>query len=211
MLQIFAGYDLRQEDGWKVFEKSLMATTPGPYALTPMTGSLRGTTAFTECRYLVPYWMGYKGMAIVLDGSDMMLREDLNKLAQHFDPIFACQVVMHEYKTTDKRKYRGSTMEADNVDYPRKNWTSVMLVNCAHRAWRVLTPETLKIYTPEGLHRLAFIEDRFIGGLPSEWNYLVGETYPVRGDAKLVHFTLGIPGLSHYHNSEYADEWRQYL
>jgi hypothetical protein len=36
----------------------------------------------------------------------------------------AVAVVKHDYKTKHRRKYIGTPLEADNADYPRKNWSS---------------------------------------------------------------------------------------
>jgi hypothetical protein len=45
------------------------------------------------------------------------------------------QVVKHDYKTKFPRKYLGTEMESANENYPRKNWSSLILWNCwAHRA-----------------------------------------------------------------------------
>ncbi len=46
-----------------------------------------------------------------------------------------------------------------------------------------------------------------VGTLPSEWNHLVNYDNP-RADAKLVHFTQGIPCFPETADDEYADEWR---
>lgn len=214
MIPIFTGYDEREPQGWETFVKSVLKHSTSLISVTPLdstrTGtSLQGTNAFTYSRYLIPYLMGYQGSALYVDGVDMLLRADIKDLWNMRDPLYAVQVVPHNYSTTQDRKYIGTSMESPNVDYPRKNWSSVMLINCAHRAWRNLTPQTLDKFSPVDLHRFRFIPDRFVGYLPIDWNHLVGE-YPPNEDAKLVHFTLGIPSIPYYGTCEYSEEWKSY-
>ena len=56
------------------------------------------------------------------------------------------------------------------------------------------------------LHRFSWLEDRFIGTLPSEWNHLVDE-FKYNPNAKLVHFTLGTPCFKDYQYCGYSNEW----
>lgn len=46
-----------------------------------------------------------------------------------------------------------------------------------------------------------------VGGLPAEYNHCVGYDKP-RTDAKIVHFTQGIPCFPETKDSEYAKEWK---
>jgi hypothetical protein len=69
-----------------------------------------------------------------------------------------------------------------------------------------LTKEYVNTATGLELHQFKWIEENEIGGLPLEWNWLVGE-YPFNPTAKIVHFTRGGPYFEAYKNSEYADEW----
>jgi hypothetical protein len=48
-----------------------------------------------------------------------------------------------------------------------------------------------------------WLADEFIGELPAEWNHLVGVNEP-NPDAKLVHFTLGVPSMDGYATCEHA-------
>jgi hypothetical protein len=69
-----------------------------------------------------------------------------------------------------------------------------------------MTPEVVLRLTGAELHQFAFISDNRIGYLPKEWNHLVLEQEP-NPDAKIVHFTLGVPAFPHYSDCEFADEW----
>ena len=57
------------------------------------------------------------------------------------------------------------------------------------------------------LHQFKWLDgDHRIGGLPTTWNYLVGEmTMP--GTPKLIHYTLGGPYFDSYRECEHAELW----
>lgn len=217
MIPVFYGFDPRESIGAHVFQHSVLMRASQPVQFVPLhLDSLRldytethtdGSNNFIYARFLVPYLMGFNGWAIFMDGSDMLCRADIAELWALRDPYGkAVQVVKHDYKTTEPRKYVGTEMEAVNQDYPRKNWSSVMLINCGHFAWRYITPETIAGKQGSFLHRFEFMEDDLIGELPSEWNHLVAEQ-PANPGSKIVHWTLGIPGFQHYAHDEFADEW----
>lgn len=219
MIHLFAGFDEREEVGYHAFTSSIIKNSTVPVAITPLSekglsrcyaeGQRDGSNAFTYSRFLIPFLMDYSGWAIFADGCDMIVKEDLYELAKLRDPFKAVQVVKHDYKTKHARKYIGEPMESVNADYPRKNWSSLMLINCAHYAWRSLNPETVAKLPGSYLHRLEFIDDRFIGGLPVEWNWLADE-YGENAEAKLLHWTAGIPAFKHYQNAPMAEEWFKY-
>ena len=217
MIHLFAGYDPGESDGFHVFTQSVLEKASVPVTISPLHLPMlqfyndknnKGTNAFIQSRFLIPYLMEYKGWAIFMDGADMMLREDIAQLAALFDPFKAVQVVKHDYTSKHERKYIGTPLENQNIIYPRKNWSSMMIINCSHYAWRQITPEAVEKLPNPYLHRFEFIDDRFIGELPKEWNWLVTE-YPFNSDAKLVHFTLGIPSFEHYKDCDYSQEWKE--
>ena len=139
MIKIFAGYDRREEVGFHTFVSSLIATSSKEFCVTPLIFSKEvGTNAFTYSRFEVAKLCGYQGKAIFLDGSDMIMATDIAKLWDLFDENYAVQVVKHNYKTSSKTKYIGTDMECPNMDYDRKQWASVMLINCEHPDWKDL-------------------------------------------------------------------------
>jgi hypothetical protein len=93
-----------------------------------------------------------------------------------------------------------------NVDYPRKNWSSLILWNCGHPKHRLLIPTYVINQTGKFLHRFSWLEDSEIGELPKEWNWLTTE-YTDNYEAKLLHYTLGTPCFKDYANSEMSDVW----
>ncbi len=162
-----------------------------------------GSNQFIYSRFLVPRLCDYIGHAIYLDG-DMIVKGDLAELWEMRDGYFGAQVVKHEYKTKQPKKYLGAT----NEDYPRKNWSSVILWNCAYFPNRDLTPEYIAEQTGAHLHRFSWLVDTRIGELPPEWNWLVDE-YPHNDNAKLLHYTLGTPCFDAYNSCDHATEWHQ--
>ena len=206
MIRIFAGYDPRESVGYHVFCQSVIEHTTEPVAITPFYGKQRdGTNAFIYQRFLVPYFTGFKGRAIFMDASDMLMLTNIAELHKLFDPTKAVQVVKHEYKTKHKKKYIGTKMEAKNEDYPRKNWSSMILWNCEHPANRCLTHDYVDDHAGSELHRFDWLPDKLIGDLPKEWNVLVGEQDNL--NAKIAHYTLGIPEFTHYKYCDYAQQW----
>lgn len=164
-----------------------------------------GSNAFIYSRFLVPHMQGFSGWAIFCDG-DMLLRADIGELWAMRDESCAVMVAKHAYKTKHPRKYVGTSMETINPDYPRKNWSSVVLWNCAHPSNRVLTPAYVMGAPGSKLHRFEHLTDDEIGEIPRDWNWLVGE-YEKRDDARIAHFTLGVPAIAAYKDADYADEW----
>jgi hypothetical protein len=171
-------------------------------------GQQDGTNAFIFSRYLIPYLQGYNGCAIFCDG-DMHVDADIYELWELRDKTKAVQVVKHNYDTKNHRKYIGTPIENDNIDYPRKNWSSVMIFNCGHPSNLILTPEYVSEAGGSILHRFQWLRDEEIGSLPPEWNHLVGEYEP--SPAKLYHHTLGSPGFSYYAECESSRSWNTYL
>lgn len=211
MITLACGYDARERVGYETFVSSVRRRTDSDVNFLKLDEcglGQRGTNAFTLTRFLVPYFCGFKGHAIFCDASDQIMLADVAELDALFDPRLAVQVVQHpNYSTRHRMKYVGTDMECPNVDYPRKNWASVMLINCEHPAWRTMI-EGIDQMPVRDLLQLRWLGELEIGALPDEWNRLVDEGQPVDG-AKIAHWTAGTPNLSsHYENAPGADIWR---
>lgn len=203
MIPIFVGYDKRESVAYHTFCQSVISNTRSPVSFSPVTGEQRdGSNAFIYARFLVPHLMDYKGWAIFADG-DMVCQDDIQKLWDMRDEECAVMVVKHDYKTKHPVKYLG----AKNEDYPRKNWSSLILWNCGHWANRALTPEYVENSSGAHLHRFAHLEECEIGELPKEWNWLVSE-YETKEDAPLLHYTIGTPCFPEYQDC--GTPWRKY-
>ena len=215
ILPIYIGYDAREAQAWHVCAQSIIEQASGPVQIIPLNDKLTsnggGTNAFHRCRFLVPDLQHWQGWAIFCD-SDMLWRTDPYALLDLKDNYCAVQVVQHDYATRHPRKYVGSAMESDNLDYPRKNWSSLMLWNCGHRKNRVLDPEYVADAPSQTLHRFEWLPEQYVGSLSPTWNHLVGEQ-PRNLGAKVYHWTLGVPTLDggFYAQAEGADEWIETL
>jgi len=215
-IPIYCGYDPREAAGYHVFCQSVIERSSVPVAFIPLHGPMLsdfdgqkdGTNAFIYSRFLVPHIQQYKGWAIFVDASDMVVLDDIAKLWALRDGFNkAVMVVKHDYRTRHKRKYIGTPMEADNFDYPGKNRSSVILWNCDHFANRRLTPELVTESPGSFLHRFQWLADDQIGELPAHWNALAEEQDI--SAASLVHFTVGSPGFKHYHYCDGARHWHK--
>lgn len=216
VIPVYVGFDQRESAVFHVFNQSLIEHATQPVSIHPLAenmlhfdGQQDGTNAFIFSRYLVPHLQGYEGWAIFVDG-DMHLNADIADLWAQRDDSKAVMVVKHDYETNSPRKYQGTPIENDNVDYPRKNWSSVVLFNCAHPSNRILTRGYVAEAGGAVLHRFAWLSDDEIGSLHPDWNWLEGE-YPHNRDAKLVHHTLGSPGFTYYAHSDSSKDWNSYL
>ena len=207
MVKLFAGYDPRERVGFHTFLHSVLTHASRPVSVLPLAhlSTCQGSNAFTISRFLVPYLMGFKGHAIFCDASDMLCLQDIAELDALFDPQFSVQVVKHkDYQTRHPIKYRGTDMECPNLNYSRKNWASVMLLNCEHEEWRGVTPATIGEF--KNLELLRFDDFECVGDLPEKWNRLVDEGQSLEG-AAIAHWTAGIPFFDYYANAPGAKLW----
>jgi hypothetical protein len=78
-----------------------------------------------------------------------------------------------------------------------------MVFRCDNFAHRKLSPDYVSKATGAELHRFHWLKEDRIGHLPAEWNWLDLEQ-PYNPDAKLIHFTCGIPGFAHYATSDHS-------
>lgn len=217
-IPVYCGFDEREAAGYHVFCQSVLERSSVPVSFIPLHGPMLkgfdgqkdGTNAFIYSRFLIPYLQHFTGWAIFADASDMVCLDDIAKLwaekeNNQFDKALA--VVPHDYKTKFNRKYVGTPMEADNLDYPGKNRSSLILWNCNHYANRRLTPEFVAESPGSFLHRFQWVNEKQIGALPVEWNALSMEQDI--SCASLVHFTLGSPGFKHYQHCDGARHWHK--
>ena len=208
MIPLYCGFDNRESAGFHAFVASVIDRASIPVSFTPIGGGQRdGSNAFTYARFLIPEQRGYEGWAIFADASDMVCLADIADLWRMRDESCAVMCVKHSYKTRHPRKYLGTALECDNRDYPRKNWSSLMLMNCGHALWRGITSRAVEYMSGAELHRFAWIPDEDIGGLPPQWNVLIDEGQPAEG-AKLLHWTAGIPAFEAYADAPEAEAWR---
>jgi lipopolysaccharide biosynthesis glycosyltransferase len=211
-IPVYIGYDPREAIAFHTCANSIIRNSSRPVAIIPVALNLfkdysethtDGSNHFIYTRFLVPHLQQYTGWAIFIDG-DMIVRGDIAELWDLQNPYNDVLVVKHNYKTRMPVKYLG----AKNEDYPRKNWSSVILWNCSSFPNRRLTPEFVQRSTGSELHRFSWLEDERIGELPREWNWLPDE-YGPNPDAKLLHYTLGTPCFHEFANTPQSEDWHR--
>ncbi len=209
-ISLVVGFDQREAVAYHTFCQSVLEKSSLPVQFTPLAENTLagykethtdGSNRFIYSRFLTPYLSDYSGWALFADG-DMVCQTDIAELWALRDPAKAVQVVKHDYQTKANVKYLGNR----NENYPRKNWSSVILWNCGHEAHRVLTPEFIQRMPGSYLHRFSWLDDSLVGELPREWNWLAIE-YPENLQAKLIHYTLGTPCFTEYRERESSPIW----
>jgi hypothetical protein len=188
-IRVFIGYDPREAVAYHVCANSIIRHSSVPVSFTALAlNNLHdytethadGSNQFIYSRFLLPHLTGYKGWAIFMDG-DMIVRDDITKLWALRDEAKAVLCVQHDYQTSASGKYLGSK----NQNYPRKNWSSVVLWNCGHPANSIITPAFVEQSSGAQLHRFTWLDDSLIGSLPKVWNWLPDE-FGANPEAKLL-------------------------
>ena len=209
-INIIVGFDQREAIAYHTFTQSIIEKSSIPVFFTPLAiNTLKGykethndrSNEFIYSRFLTPYLNNFYGWAIFADG-DMICQSDIKELWDLRDESKALMVVKHDYVTKVNRKYLGNI----NENYPRKNWSSLILWNCGHPKHKILTPDFIANQTGQFLHRFSWLDNDDIGDLPKEWNWLAIE-YPINNSAKIIHYTLGTPCFKDYKNTDMADIW----
>ena len=172
MIRVFIGYDAAERVATSVLAHSINVHASEPVAITPvMLSQLRGvfdrprnelqSTEFSFSRFLTPWLAGYEGWAVFMD-CDMIMREDIAELWKLRDDRYAVQVVKHMHVPKEEKKFLGQVQ----TKYEKKNWSSVMLMNCAK--CKALTPEFVNTATGLQLHQFKWLgDDGLIGALPA--------------------------------------------
>jgi hypothetical protein len=190
-LRIFIGYDHRQAVAYNVLQFSLYRRSSRPLAISPLVlptlpMKRQGLTPFTFSRFLVPWLCDYQGWALFLD-IDFLALGDVAELFALNDDRYAAMV------SKNPKKFE---------------WASMIMFNCGHPANKILTPDFVddpnRCVNP---HAMSWLSDELVGSVPGQWNHLVGYDAP-RSDAKLVHYTQGMPIYEETTGSEYGDAWK---
>lgn len=207
MIPIFIGYDPRESVAFDVLAHSIWRRSSVPVSITPlrldqlpMTRDRHPlqSTDFSFSRFLVPYLAGYRGWAIFMD-CDMLCLDDIADLWALRDERYSVMVVKHQHEPTTDRKFLGAVQ----TRYEKKNWSSLMLFNCA--TCRRLMPYYVNEATGLDLHQFKWTNEELIGEIPSRWNVLVGTQR--EANPGLLHYTEGGPYFEAYRECEYAKEW----
>ncbi len=148
MFRIFIGWDSRFPEPADVLRYSLLkhASIPleirylkldgaGPAAQRTIHWPRRSSPTRDSC---VPHLCNFQGTALFLD-NDMLCLADIREIAELDMRPYALRVVQHDYQPTNTVKMYGAVQTA----YPRKNWSSMMLMDCAKlKLWSKQVVET---------------------------------------------------------------------
>lgn len=217
-IPVYVGYDSREDIAYQVCKHSIVRREPGATVKPLKQKEMRdsglytreidklASTEFTFTRFFIPYLQNYQGWAVFCD-CDFLWTVPTTDLKQYCDPNKAVVVVQHDYTPAEGVKMDGQKQTV----YPRKNWSSMVLWNCAHPKNKILTPELLNKETGAFLHRFQWLDDEDIGSLPHNYNWLVGwYKEPKDGVPKILHWTEGGPWfVDNYFDCEYADLWKK--
>jgi lipopolysaccharide biosynthesis glycosyltransferase len=218
-MKVFVGYDPREDIAYQVCKHSILSKQPDADVRPLIQKDLRdagwytrpidklASTEFTFTRFLVPELADFKGWALFMD-CDMILTTDIKELFDCADDKYAVMCVKHDYKVKEGTKMDGQKQTV----YPRKNWSSVVLFNCAHPSNRKLTQDMVNDTELNGayFHRFSWLKDEEIGELDHTWNYLVG-VYDDIEKPKLIHYTEGGPWFENYRDCEFHKLWKAEL
>ena len=226
--KIYIGYDSKQAIASDVCEYSIrkhLQRVPELYEIHHLkTDELReqglyfddkrgASTEFSYTRFLVPKLCGYKGLAMFVD-SDFIFTTDLDDLFRtielNFNPEISVWCTQHQpYVPKQDTKFYGQKQEA----LPMKNWSSMMIFNCAHAHCNRLTPMNVSNRSPQWLHRFEWTHKNNMGHIPFMWNWLIGE-YNIEPHDGLplpygIHYTNGGP-FNDVHGQDLEHVWLQY-
>ena len=200
-MKVYVGYDTREDIAYQVCEHSIKRRNGKTDVVALKQSELReqglytreidklSSTEFTFTRFFIPYLQKYKGWAVFCD-CDFVWKISPSELEKFCDDTKAVVCVQHDYTPEEGTKMDGQIQ----LQYPRKNWSSMVLWNCGHPSNKKLTPELINRETGKYLHRFSWLDDSEIGELPYEYNWLVGwYTETETRKPKILHYTEGGP------------------
>jgi lipopolysaccharide biosynthesis glycosyltransferase len=205
MFRIFIGWDSRFPEPADVLRHSILKQASIPVEVRYLKLAELGlnrqhdplaSTEFTYSRFLVPHLCNFKGTALFLD-NDMLCLGDIREIAALDMTGLALRVVKHDYQPGNTVKMYGCVQ----TSYPRKNWSSMMLMNC--EKLKLWTRQVVETQTGAFLHRFENIPDDQIGDLPKTWNTLDW----MDNTTRLIHYTNGGPWFKDYENHPHAGVW----
>lgn len=162
------------------------------------------STQHACARFLIGELSG-PGWAMFVDG-DILARGNIARLFESLDRNVPLYCVKHNYQPAQSVKMDGQIQ----TKYPKKNWSSVFILNVGHEANNGLTVDLVNSVPGRDLHAFCWLDESEIGSLDVKWNWLVGQSALI-DDPQIVHFTDGVPDMPGYEDVPYADEWRAEL
>lgn len=226
-MKVYIGYDEREHAAAEVARKSLKRVTLGEVEpemlcmpklvdhglLSQRVVDQRGrqdydlisnapqSTRFAISRFLVPV-LCQQGYALFVD-SDVVFVRDPRSMLMEVKAQHAVSVVKHGGVVNTGLKMGGVVQQ----DYHRKNWSSVALYNCDHRAHRRLSLRDINERPGRDLHAFYWLGDDEIGELAPQWNWLVDVQARPR-NLGIAHMTLGGPWIDGWQGGSFDLDWQ---
>lgn len=236
MNNIYIGWDAREDVAYQVCKHSISRLAKGidiniiplkhkelrkkgifyrPWLTHPTDGNRYDlvdlkpfSTEFSHTRFLVPHLNNYKGWALFMD-CDMIFTGNIKKLFDLCNDKYACMVVKHDYAPKEGTKMDGEPQ----IRYYRKNWSSFILWNCSHPKNKNIDLHRVNTSKGSDLHAFSWLEDKDIGALPSDYNWIEGNSpkSSARMDwrPEVIHYTLGGPWFPDYQGVMYGGLWTE--
>lgn len=188
-------------------QRARLYTRPTTYNYGQLWDIVSGapmSTEFAISRFFIPHLVDDDNDQWVLFAdSDIVCLVDIAELFELADDSKAVMCVQHRPLWSSERK----KVNKQQIVYPFKNWSSVVLWNVRHPAHRALTIERLNNTPGRELHAFNWLEPDQIGALPYRYNWLVGVD-PQPNPPAICHFTLGGPWLPDWPNrAPFDDIW----
>ena len=222
---VYLGFDPREQVAFDVARASILKRTKTPIKIIPLRLDHLGgiltrpierrdgrlwcpisnapmSTEFAISRFCIPFIED--GWALFAD-CDIICWSDIDELFALADERYAVMCVKHNLSYT----ICDSKMDGQlQTRYQRKNWSSVVLWNCAHPANKRLTLANLNEWPGRDLHAFKWLDDYFeIGELFQQWNWLVNVSGGEPERNGIWHYTLGGPWFENWTPARYDDEW----
>ena len=227
-LPIYIGYDAREARAYDICRESLLRHSSSPLHIVKLDeaalrqaglygrewrqegrnridlGDLRPfSTDFAFTRFFVPSLSLFQGWAMFCD-CDFLFTADISEVFDLADDRYAVMCVKHEHNPAEASKMGGIVQGA----YRRKNWSSLVLWNCAHPSNRAITHFAINARAGAWLHAFSWLRDDEIGAIPRRWNWLAGIDEPLGITPFGIHYTLGIPGIHEdCEDTPFAELW----
>lgn len=229
MLNIFVGYDYRQDVAAQVCAFSIRKHASEPVNITFLNhrglraaglftrpwlieedGAFKDlrdgkpfSTEFSHTRFLVQALAPEDAKHVLFVDCDFLFQADVAELFALADPKKAVQCVQVNWQGLEGTKMDGMKQQA----YPRKLWSSLMLWHTKHPSHAQCNPFFVNYAPGNVLHSFAWVKPEDIGNLPETWNWMEHITDKVK-NPKAIHFTEGGPWLGgDFATKPFAKEW----
>lgn len=225
--QIYLGWDPREAEAYRVARSSIIKRCNKPMSIIPLDirhidcldrtieerdgmmwdpiSQAPMSTEFAISRFAIPF-IQKSGWALFAD-CDILCWSDITELFALADDKYAVMVVKHRHESGPEIKMDG---QAQNY-YARKNWSSVVLWNCEHKAHQHFDEAALNGLPGRDLHAFCWLNDRDIGELPQKWNWLINVTPGEPEKTGIWHYTLGGPWFDDWAGGSYDQQWSDAL